>query len=54
MTGLLRSVAIVAAAVFALWLVGQAAGFHMALGSSLLISVGLTLALHLGLRAFGR
>ena len=52
--GIGGSVAIVAAAVVVLWLVGQAAGFHVSLWSSLLISVALTLLLNLGLRAFRR
>jgi hypothetical protein len=44
---ILKPVIIVVVAVIALWLLSGAVGFSMALGASLLLSVGLTLLLNL-------
>ena len=51
---IIRSVAIVAVAVVAIWLLGLLFGFHMSLWSSLAISVVLTLVLNLALGAFSK
>jgi hypothetical protein len=48
------SILIVVLAVFALWVISVLLGFRISLLSSLLLSVGLTLVVNLGMRAFRR
>ena len=48
------TIVFVVIAVVAMWALTEALGFEMALVSSLVLSVGLTLVLNLGVRAFSR
>ncbi len=52
MKGILSSLVLIAVVVLAIWLIGQAFGFEIALIPSLVISVVLTLVLSLVLRGF--